>query len=604
MASEKKKNSTIYTPDNLKGEVSVFILYPGIPVTCSLGNKLNLPAQKNIGEIYMPPSVKAGVPDWFDKYVMVFPHTHTQPYGGVKNEVNEVLSAKGLTLKSLNVGIFSGSGNLSIPATEKLSTLLVMDTIVGGNTEANTTRVLKEGGKVFCMFGPSNWGGSPRGYGTDYWKKVWGKLNTEDWGEINQKTYKTFGFPPDGSSGCGQQIWHMVMPQYFLKYFKSKIEAAQAPTTNNQVAQNTQQTQQTQQTQNTQTNNNQNTNNQPSNQQPAPQTPEPSPSRDWTMGTQSQPFNDGTYNFNVERKNFFVIPNLGELRLVTEEELKKLGRVDLGLLDEEYLETAYMGEDELAVEIEKRGEVQKEAIKDVPEEVPKPATGGSDSTGKSTVDFKDTKYTGGPWKNYNIDKLVTDIGKTKFKPPQKFTESLKKVLLWMKTDDRIKEPKDAAYLLGTAFAESSYSLQRWEADDVCKSRGLPYGSNGPCQAALNWYKKSVPGKKKDYYALGIDSRGFPYFGRGLIQLTGKGGYEQWGKKIGVDLVGNGDLALNEANSYAIAVAFLTRKNGPIVFAKKGNLTEARRRVNGGKNGLEEVNGAYEAWTRLLTPNIA
>lgn len=227
MSSERKQNSTIHVPDSLQGEVSAFIFYPGIPVTCSVNNKLDLPSQKNIGEVYMPPSVRNGVPDWFDKYVIVFPHTHTASFNLVKGELDTVLNGKNLKLAALNVGVFSGSGNIPIPSSVKLTTFLVMDTIVGPNTTSTTKRVLADGGKVFLMFGPSSWGGQATGHGTNYWKPIFEQLKPEDYGEIKSSTYASFGFPADEDSGCGQRMWHMVMPQYFLSYFKSKIEAVQ-----------------------------------------------------------------------------------------------------------------------------------------------------------------------------------------------------------------------------------------------------------------------------------------------------------------------------------------------------------------------------------------
>lgn len=574
MASEKKKNSTIYTPDNLKGEVSVFILYPGIPVTCSLNNKLSLPAQKNIGEIYMPPSVKAGVPDWFDKYVMVFPHLHTQPYVSVKKEVDEVLASKGLTLKSLNVGVFSGSGNLSIPTTEKLTTFLVMDTVVGGNTEANTSRVLKEGGKVFCMFGPSNWGGAAKGYGTDYWKKVWSKLNKEDWGEINQSTYKSFGFPPDASSGCGQQMWHMVMPQYFLKYFKSKIEAAQAPTTNNQTVNNNQQNQQNQ---NTQTTNSQTTNNQPSNQAPVAQTPETSPNKDWTMGTQSQPFSEGTYNFNVERKNFFVIPNIGELRVATEEDLKNFQKTGLELVDQEYIETPYQGGEEVYIENpitgsfvpsetkQKISEIKGVSQENVPDEV--------------STDTK-SKYVVSKDKEKNVQAIIKACKENGVTNEFAITGILSIV------------SKESAFVPKN---EASYKTTPGER--IIKI----FGARG--KTATQWdeikkddkqffdivYGPTPPAKTK--YGNGPDD-GYKYRGRGFNQITFKGNYEKYAKLTGLDLVNDPDL-LNtiEAAAKCVVLYFKSGINGAPKFAKtQYNFTD----INSFKNLQDAVGACYHA----------
>jgi hypothetical protein len=272
---------------------------------------------------------------------------------------------------------------------------------------------------------------------------------------------------------------------------------------------------------------------------------------------------------------------------------------DLSLLDEEFTESEFNGAEELAEEMEIREEQQ----------------GGVD-LGRPTnlvlpeVNINDTTYVGSEWKSYDINKIMVDIERTKHKPSSVFKESLKKILFWIKNDSRINDIREAAYLLATSYAEAGYSLQRWEADFACTGKGVPYGSNGPCQKALNYYKSDKG--KKNYYDLGIDKKGFPYFGRGIIQLTGKSNYEKYGKKIGIDLVNNGDLALAPENSYKIAVEFLTNNTFKYVIdsSKKliirgsiyTGLEAARRSVNGGVNALDEVNSAYKDWLDIFNKN--
>jgi len=55
------------------------------------------------------------------------------------------------------------------------------------------------------------------------------------------------------------------------------------------------------------------------------------------------------------------------------------------------------------------------------------------------------------------------------------------------------------------------------------------------------------------------NEGFKYRGRGLIQLTGKYNYGLYGKKIGVDLVANPDLANDPAIASKIAVEYFLSK---------------------------------------------
>lgn len=210
----------------------------------------------------------------------------------------------------------------------------------------------------------------------------------------------------------------------------------------------------------------------------------------------------------------------------------------------------------------------------------------------------------------NIKKAIEDYKQEGNKT--KFENSLIQVLEYAKNDSNITSVSDLAYLLATAKAESDYSLQRWESDYACKSTGIPY-IDKPCQSALNYYR-STQGGKKNYYNLGVDSKGLPYFGKGLIQLTGKANYKKYGDLINVDLVSNSDKALEPKNSYNIASIFLSNKRGGIYkkngqnqntfdLVRLGDLTLARKSVNGGSKGLSEVNKSYDIWKNILQKNL-
>ena len=200
------------------------------------------------------------------------------------------------------------------------------------------------------------------------------------------------------------------------------------------------------------------------------------------------------------------------------------------------------------------------------------------------------------WKSFDIEAAVNKIKSTEFKPSAKFNESLKQVLYYIKNDPDIKDIREGSYILGTAYAESGYSLQRWEADYACSGQGVPYGSGGPCSSATSYYR-STKGGKRNYYELGTDGKGQCFFGRGLIQLTGKGNYDKYGKLIGVDLLNNGDLALSPQNSYKVASTYMRGRTFKHVL--NNDLTKARKSVNGGTKGIAEVNGAYSAWLNVL-----
>lgn len=203
---------------------------------------------------------------------------------------------------------------------------------------------------------------------------------------------------------------------------------------------------------------------------------------------------------------------------------------------------------------------------------------------------------------FNIEKALQDSGYN-----GKFKKSLKKILWKLQTDPNITNLKEAAYLLATAEVESSYSLQRWESDYQCKdSQGQSmYGrsykelpGNQPCVNALNYYKSSDG--KSNYYNKGIDKRGLPYFGRGLIQLTGSHNYKKYGEKIGVDLISDADKALKPNNSYKIASEYL--KNRTFKYVNSDNFSKARQSVKGSSKGWEGVKQTYDSWLSNLTKN--
>jgi predicted chitinase len=189
-----------------------------------------------------------------------------------------------------------------------------------------------------------------------------------------------------------------------------------------------------------------------------------------------------------------------------------------------------------------------------------------------------------------------------------FEDSLRDVFDYASKDKRITNKKELAYLLATARKESGYSLQRWESDYLCGKQGVAY-QDKPCQKALDYYR-STSGGKKNYYTLGTDDKGLPYFGRGLIQLTGKSNYDYYGKKIGVNLVKNADKALENKNSYDIAVEYLMEKRGGVYadgnrkrstfdLVSDGNFSLARKSVRGSSSGWQEVKSIYDKWLNIL-----
>ena len=77
-----------------------------------------------------------------------------------------------------------------------------------------------------------------------------------------------------------------------------------------------------------------------------------------------------------------------------------------------------------------------------------------------------------------------------------------------------------------------------------------------------------------------------YKGRGLLQLTGRANYVDYGKALGVDLVNNPTLAAQPALSLKIACEYWKRRNiNP--DCDRDDVQAVTRKVNGGLNGLSD-----------------
>ena len=81
-------------------------------------------------------------------------------------------------------------------------------------------------------------------------------------------------------------------------------------------------------------------------------------------------------------------------------------------------------------------------------------------------------------------------------------------------------------------------------------------------------------------------RYYPYYGRGYVQLTWKANYQTYGKKLGIDLVGHPDLALDPDNAAFILIdgfktgAFTGKKLTDYVNENETDFFNARRCING------------------------
>ena len=93
--------------------------------------------------------------------------------------------------------------------------------------------------------------------------------------------------------------------------------------------------------------------------------------------------------------------------------------------------------------------------------------------------------------------------------------------------------------------------------------------------------------------------GIKFKGRGLIQLTGRANYREYGRRIGLDLVANPEEAADPKYVLELALIYwtLNRLND---YADKDDISSITRKINGGFNGLS---GRTNNYNRLKDINF-
>lgn len=109
-----------------------------------------------------------------------------------------------------------------------------------------------------------------------------------------------------------------------------------------------------------------------------------------------------------------------------------------------------------------------------------------------------------------------------------------------------------------------------------------YASNMP---ATDYFTKMYWNNANVRHMLGNLSPkdAYTYFGRGLVQITGRDNYDLYGSLCHLELLAQPDLALDPKNAADILAAFFSRTHIQQV-ADAGDWRRVRIRVNGGLRG--------------------
>lgn len=95
-----------------------------------------------------------------------------------------------------------------------------------------------------------------------------------------------------------------------------------------------------------------------------------------------------------------------------------------------------------------------------------------------------------------------------------------------------------------------------------------------------------------------------FIGRGILQLTGRANYEDYSKKLGIDLAANPFLAEDPETSVKIACQYFKDRN-LLKLADQWNLAEITRRVNGTAMLHHEQRVAYsQIAKKVLQPLVS
>lgn len=92
--------------------------------------------------------------------------------------------------------------------------------------------------------------------------------------------------------------------------------------------------------------------------------------------------------------------------------------------------------------------------------------------------------------------------------------------------------------------------------------------------------------------------GVKYAGRGFLQVTGFANYALYSQKLGVDLIGNPDLALDSDVASQILALYFKDRNIP-ALAEQGDWQGVRRAVNGGLSAWSEFISYVNQFEQIL-----
>lgn len=179
------------------------------------------------------------------------------------------------------------------------------------------------------------------------------------------------------------------------------------------------------------------------------------------------------------------------------------------------------------------------------------------------------------------------------------SKAMRQALQAEMTSSGITDPREQAMFMAQMDHESGGFRNTQE--------NLNYSAEGLMKTFPKYYKSLADAQKDARNPEAIANKvyggrmgntqagdGFKFRGRGAIQLTGKDNYAAASKDLGIDLLGNPDLAADPAVAAKVATWYW-KKNNLGSAARQGDVTAVTKRINGGTNGLADRQQKYEAY---------
>lgn len=147
----------------------------------------------------------------------------------------------------------------------------------------------------------------------------------------------------------------------------------------------------------------------------------------------------------------------------------------------------------------------------------------------------------------------------------------------------VVDVRHLAYIFATTRGEVGSGMQ--PVREIGKGKGRPYGKPDP-------------------------KSGQTYYGRGFVQLTWADNYRSLGKRIGVDLYNNPDLALDRTIAARVLVIgmmeglFTGKRLSDYIVKTMTNFEDARRIINGTDRAAEFATIARKYHTALAAAMLA